>query len=659
MIRAGARRTWAGGAARVGSSLAAALVLALACTPAAAQTDPRPKTAGKSIRIKPELLIAPENAPEHEALTFSDDVSNRDQLREMAIQWHSSVEEGNTAEASDVIPQMQSLLAEEGWKDRNTLLGSFVSMGKEWSLARDWERADRAYRAALALDPVHVPANLALGELAWERHGGVKGVLGLAGHVLLATKSAFGTTLGRLRILSNVSLVLLAAAALCACCFALVLVFKYNRLLRHGAQEALSERVPEGIDRILAWILVLLPLILWLEPAWWVIWWLVILRPYGTPAERRLGVVMLVVVMLTPPLLHGVSKIATLQQDPVVRALAALEANDAPPTVTRGIEALTDEPSVQNEARFLLARLLGAADRPDDALKAYNALLTTDARNAKAVVNRANIHFRRGDRASAIADYKLATDMDPEFALAWRNGSIAQAQELHTDVGTEWLRTAQKLDSDAVDEWKERVGPETVVDSDPSRGEVLDLIGAVHAGFKRDLLRAALNPVSIGALLGLVVMVVRARKGTSVLEAAACEKCGRAFCSRCHATGKSSAYCTQCVHLYVKKDGVSPVVRTAKLREVERWVAINSLAVRFFNILLPGAGSLYGNRVVSGAILLFLWSTALVALSMQYRLLADPFRLGYADTAVAFALELALLVACYLVALVQSLRHSG
>ena len=37
----------------------------------------------------------------------------------------------------------------------------------------------------------------------------------------------------------------------------------------------------------------------------------------------------------------------------------------------------------------------------------------------------------------------------------------------------------------------------------------------------------------------------------------------------------------------------------------------------------------------------------------------DPQRLGHADLTVLFAAELALLVVVYLVALTQSLRHSG
>jgi hypothetical protein len=165
--------------------------------------------------------------------------------------------------------------------------------------------------------------------------------------------------------------------------------------------------------------------------------------------------------------------------------------------------------------------------------------------------------------------------------------------------------------------------------------------------------------MSIAAAIAFAYALYRAKRGLGVLEAASCDKCGRAFCSRCHAAAKSSSYCTQCVHLYVKKDGVSPVVRAKKLKEVERHVAMTNIAVRLFNLVLPGAGSLLANRTVSGVVTLFLWGAALAALLLPTRMLMEPSRIGNADLSVLFAVELALLVVVYIAALLQALRHSS
>ena len=162
---------------------------------------------------------------------------------------------------------------------------------------------------------------------------------------------------------------------------------------------------------------------------------------------------------------------------------------------------------------------------------------------------------------------------------------------------------------------------------------------------------------SVVAALGLLFAAMRLGKGGGPLEASACEKCGRAFCVRCHAGARGSTYCTQCTHLYVKKDGVSPEVRTAKLREVERHVAVNSLAIRLFNMLLPGSGGLYAGRVLIGGVLLFAWSLAICALVLPPILVTNADRLGVFDQSIVFGLQILGLLAVYLIALVQSLRH--
>jgi hypothetical protein len=107
----------------------------------------------------------------------------------------------------------------------------------------------------------------------------------------------------------------------------------------------------------------------------------------------------------------------------------------------------------------------------------------------------------------------------------------------------------------------------------------------------------------------------------------------------------------------VKKDGVSPEVRTAKLREVERYVAINSLAIRLFNLLLPGSGGLYAGRVLVGGLLLVAWSLAICALVLPPMLVTNADRMGVFDQSIVFGVQLLGLLAVYLVALVQSLRH--
>lgn len=618
----------------------------------------QPAQAQRVIRLDPEALTA--------ALPGGGDGigtilagGEREQLRRLLLEWRQSVDEGNAAAARDLLPDMKRLLDLAGFQDRGTLVGGLVAMGRDWVLLEDWTRAELAYEAARELDPEHGPTHLALGELALARDGGVSGAIGLLAGVVKSTIASLSTLRGSLRLLANLAAVALIAGLVAVAALAVVLMAKYNRLLRHGAREALAERLPGGLDRVVAWLLVFVPVVFFLPPPWWVAYWLVVFRSHGTTPERRLCVVALVVLTLTPPAFHLVTRLGALQKDPVLAAADALDRRDVTPTVVgqmAGAAERLDTP----EAYFLVGQLYAAVGRPDDSIAAYNAAIDRDSRFARAINNRANQHFRRGDRQTAIVDYKLATDKDRTLAMAWRNGSIAYTVDLKTDLASDWQRRAQQLDPDGVRQWREQVGQTGVVDAELTRGELWQMARATQsATTEGSVLRALVSSPSLAGGLGLLVILLPLGRVLAGLEASACEKCGRAFCSRCHASAKTSAYCTQCVHLYVKKDGVSPVVRSAKLREVERWVAINSIATRLFNILLPGAGSIYGNRVVAGSFLVFLWAAALTALLVPAHLLMAPERLGHADLTVLFALELMLLVGVYLLALVQSLRHAG
>jgi hypothetical protein len=116
--------------------------------------------------------------------------------------------------------------------------------------------------------------------------------------------------------------------------------------------------------------------------------------------------------------------------------------------------------------------------------------------------------------------------------------------------------------------------------------------------------------VTLGALVALLLAaglwIFRRRSGF----ANACIKCGRTFCHRCKSSRESTTYCTQCIHIYLKRDGVSLDTKRRKLEEVSDHHAGMTRRNKLFATFLPGSGQLLEGRTASGAIGLFAFALA-------------------------------------------------
>ena len=137
------------------------------------------------------------------------------------------------------------------------------------------------------------------------------------------------------------------------------------------------------------------------------------------------------------------------------------------------------------------------------------------------------------------------------------------------------------------------------------RGNARTLFGN-YAYF--DPLASARNPMTIGGLLTLIaaplLLVKRRRAGF----AGACIKCGRTFCHRCKSARESATYCTQCIHIYLKRDGVALATKREKLEQVHEYQTGTLRRNKLFGAFLPGSGQLLEGRTLAGLIGMFLFA---------------------------------------------------
>jgi hypothetical protein len=92
--------------------------------------------------------------------------------------------------------------------------------------------------------------------------------------------------------------------------------------------------------------------------------------------------------------------------------------------------------------------------------------------------------------------------------------------------------------------------------------------------------------------------------------AGSCIKCGRTFCPRCKSARESTTYCTQCIHIYLKRDGVSVATKRSKLEEVGQHQSGMMRRNKFFATFLPGSAQLLEGRTIVGFLGLFVFLLA-------------------------------------------------
>ena len=429
---------------------------------------------------------------------------------------------------------------------------------------------------------------------------------------------------------ADMLIVLAGAIAITAILLALALFIRYGKSMAHDFRESLSTRFHGGSVSVLAFALLFLPLFLWLGPIWLAFYWFAIFFGYAGIGERVAIVIVLLLVALLPIVLdHAAHSIAAVDS-PVVAA-AVSGANEAyDPDALRRLQELIAVVPDDPVLHVLQGNLLAFEGHDDQANTAYRRAAQLRPNYAGAHVNLGNILFLNNEFPAAITEYDKAQKADPNLAPAFYNHSAAAGELYRFDVQKDMLERTRRIDPAFVERATRNPLPQKIVMYKPSIdeawtiGERLAQRPAARALFGNystfDPVRSVTSPVTIGAiaslLLALLLYIKRRRNG----YAGACIKCSRTFCSRCKSARESTTYCTQCIHIYLKRDGVSLDTKRKKLEEVgdhQRGVLRRN---RLFATFLPGSAQLMEGRTVAGLLGVFFFAFFVVMALLVGRL---------------------------------------
>jgi tetratricopeptide (TPR) repeat protein len=287
---------------------------------------------------------------------------------------------------------------------------------------------------------------------------------------------------------------------------------------------------------------------------------------------------------------------------------------------------------------FLLASIDRTTGRPEEAMRMDRRVLEIDPRHARAMVNLGNLHALRQEFALAQELYRKAAEADPNLALAHYNSHLAHLELFQLEAADAALRRARQIDDALVTDLVARVGsgrgkrsPRDTTYTPREIGEHALLLRA-GPGLWMELARGLGSPAALAGGAGLLGCVLLPGLGLAPrTPARRCRRCGRSYCRRCQVASKHPDHCSQCLHLFILRDGVAPSVKNRKLDEVTRYRRRVWISERLLSLLLPGSGQVLGGRALLGAFLLATWSVAWIGIALRGRLLVPPHWIAPAD----------------------------
>jgi tetratricopeptide (TPR) repeat protein len=558
----------------------------------------------RSLAVAAMLIVVLLSCPLAEAQ------NNAATLQDLWMEATSQAIDGDFEGANERFERFRQVSQQIGLERHPLFARSAAGLALQAHYERNRELRQWAIDAALRLDSgvpeVHfTAAEIARGEGDWP---GVVQALMSGVRSVYAKYSTSVVTHGDLLITLAVAFLVFAIVA------AVVLALRYGRQIIHDLREWLSARLSPGASTVVAFAFLLLPLFLWLHPLWLVPYWFALAFGYAAARERALIVVALLGLATIPLLTAWSSYRIAGSRAPVIQASEVIHRDAFDPEVAARLAELLQVMPEEPRVHLLSGNLSLLEGNERQALLYYQRAAELNDRFAGAHLNIGNIHFLNGDLPAATVRYERAAALEPTMVAAYFNASVVAGESFNFE------RQAQQLDQ------AKRVSRSTtqrLLSNPPRRkvhvyrmpyGEVWDLAErSARTPAARELFgnyarfdpRAALvHPLTIGsilALIGAVLIWFRRRKRGF---AGACVKCGRTFCLQCKSSRESATYCTQCIHIYIKRDGVLNEAKQRKMSEVQHYHRGRLRYRKVLTLLLPGSGSILEGATWRGALLL-------------------------------------------------------
>lgn len=533
---------------------------------------------------------------------------------------------GRDADAENQSQLIRAFCAEEGVRSLDGPAGALLLEAKRHLEEGNYARALSALDFAEFFSPGSSKVRFARAEVLWKSS---QGMLAAAGEAVAAVRASLLEQWKDLALVNHLALALLLSLLACSTFFGTLMALRYQGPLRHEVEERVRRIAGSGWPSVAGWTILLLPLLVWIGAGWAALYWTIVTFRFMRRGERAAALALLAAVAGAVPMLRVTVALRGMTEDPIVRNTLASAGGAYEPERLVKLKQLVESHPEEPTYRFLLAGMYKSGRYFEEAYDQYKEVLALDPGAYQADLNIGNVFFQLGQYGEALLHYRKAIDMRPDSVLAYYNAYVAQSESFRFKEAQEYLDKGSAVDPGGMSRLLYRTGRDSgrpvVVDATVDLGSLwrAALEGRRLTGIEGSAegpspsgwalqLRGFLNPLSILALLAMVLCPLSWLWFGRAEPARACIRCGLPFCPLCKSEReKGREYCTQCLHLFVLGDGLAAETKTRKLYEVERHGKLSRLGKRLGSLVVPGAAQLLRGRAGRGCLLALAWLAAL------------------------------------------------
>src|SRR6266478_489174 len=434
--------------------------------------------------------------------------------------------------------------------------------------------------------------------------------------------------------------------------FALVVFLRYAILYAHDVHHLFPGGVRGWQTRMLAALLLLLPVLLQMGPVPLLFSTMLAFALYASTAEVAISILLLGCLAASPFAAEQIGRVASFG-GPALDVWLVEHGEGTGSEIGR------------LQKRFESGNDLAAAEKLY--LRALEVQGASSAGLAAVRNNLGNVYLLQGDTAKAITQYQQAVDLKEDLAAPHFNVSRALAMggvETLEKVQAEQAR-ALALDRAGVDAFTggqlqaNRKSNKFVLDVPLDAAQLEPLIEGEQraaaavgdevrvqlAGGLPDPLGSAMPVVAAILMLGLHMARGRIR------PSGRCDRCGREVCKRCDSDARpSEGLCAQCVNVFIRRTGVDPSERVRKEFAVEAYHRRRRLLARVFAVL-SGAGQVMMGYPIRGFVFMAATASLLASIVFWRGVAHDPLAVSSGVSFARVALTSAVLIGVYAICL--------